>query len=143
MKEVQNTLAPGSSHRSTHGPVSTTQLVKYAGASGDFSRLHFDYPFVRQAGLENVLVHGMLTMAFTATCLSEHVGEHATVTELSGRFLAPVYAGQTVEATSTVVGSDGGRLQFELTACVGEKVVMRGTAEALLDPQVAGGMGVL
>ncbi|HLT99152.1 MAG TPA: MaoC/PaaZ C-terminal domain-containing protein [Burkholderiaceae bacterium] len=134
MKQEQKSLTPGSTHRSSHGPVTTTQLVKYAGASGDFSRLHFDYPFVREAGLEGVLVHGMLTMAFTASCLAEHVGEEGTVTELSGRFLAPVYAGQTVDTVSTVIECEGELTRFELTAQVGDKVVMRGQASALRDP---------
>lgn len=127
-------LTPGHTHTTRHGPVTTTQLVKYAGASGDFSRLHFDYPFVKSAGLEGVLVHGMLTMAFAATCLSQHVGEDGAVTELSARFLAPVYAGQTVEATSTVVARDGDVLRFELTAHVDGKPVLRGSATALAHP---------
>src|SRR5690606_28019174 len=136
MKQEQKSLTPGSTHRSSHGPVTTTQLVKYAGASGDFSRLHFDYPFVRESGLEGVLVHGMLTMAFAASCLSEHVGEQATVTELSARFLAPVLAGETIDVSTTVTAHDGDVLRFELMAHVSGKVVLRGSASALLDPIV-------
>ncbi|MGB3289324.1 MAG: MaoC/PaaZ C-terminal domain-containing protein [Burkholderiaceae bacterium] len=131
------TLAVGDTHSASHGPISTTQLVKYAGASGDFSRLHYDYPFVREAGLEGVLVHGMLTMAFAAHCLSEHMGEQATVTELSARFLAPVFAGQTVDTRSSIIDRDGDALRIELEAHVGDKVVLRGKASALLDPVAA------
>lgn len=138
MKEEKMALEPGSTHRAVHGPVSTTQLVKYAGASGDFSRLHFDYPFVKEAGLEGVLVHGMLTMAFTANCLAEHVRGQAAVTELRARFLAPVLAGQTVETTSTLLERAGDVLRFELTAHVGDKVVLSGSASALLHPAAAG-----
>lgn len=142
MKDKQMMLTPGETHRTTHGPVSTTQLVKYAGASGDFSRLHFDYPFVREAGLDGVLVHGMLTMAFAATCLAEHVGEQAAVTELSARFLAPVLAGETIDASSSVIGRDGDVLRFELAAHVGGKVVLRGSASALMDPVAGEGRGL-
>lgn len=137
MSENQTALRVGATHRASHGPVSTTQLVKYAGASGDFSRLHFDYPFVKESGLDGVLVHGMLTMAFAATCLAEHVGEQTTVTELSARFLAPVLAGQTIETVSTVVENDGGMLRIELLANVDGKVVLRGSASALKDPAAA------
>ena len=141
MKEEKPMLKPGQTHRMSNGPVSTTQLVKYAGASGDFSRLHFDYPFVREAGLEGVLVHGMLTMAFAATCLAEHVGEQATVTELSARFLAPVLAGESIDTTSSVVDRNGDVLRFELAAHVGGKVVLRGSATAMMDPAAARGQG--
>ena len=134
MTEHQVALTPGNTHKAIHGPVTTTQLVKYAGASGDFSRLHFDYPFVKEAGLEGVLVHGMLTMAFAASSLTAHVGEQATVTELSARFLAPVLAGQTVETVTTIVDREGDRLKLEIAAHVNEKVVLRGSALALLDP---------
>ncbi len=134
MSDTHTTLTPGARHHLRTGPVSTTQLVKYAGASGDFSRLHFDYPFVREAGLEGVLVHGMLTMAFAAGCLAEHVGEQAAVSELSARFLAPVFAGDTIDASSTLLKRSGNVLHFELAAHVGDKVVLRGSALALLDP---------
>lgn len=137
MKEVQMALKPGETHKSSHGPISTTQLVKYAGASGDFSRLHFDYPFVRDAGLDGVLVHGMLTMAFAATNLAAHVEGVATVTSLSSRFLAPVLAGQTIETESILMSREGDQLRFDLIAHVGDKVVLRGNATALLHPHAA------
>ena len=54
-----------------------------------------------QVGLGGVVVHGMLTMGFAASCVNEHVRELADVDEISSRFLAPLKAGDVV----TVLGS--------------------------------------
>ncbi|SHH51222.1 MaoC/PaaZ C-terminal domain-containing protein [Pollutimonas bauzanensis] len=123
-------MSVGQQRQTTHGPVSTTQLVKYAGASGDFNRIHFDYPFAREAGLEGVLAHGMLTMGFAASCLAQAIGPDALVTELSARFLAPVMAGDSVTVTVTLVGKENGALRFDLQASVGRKTVLQGKAAA-------------
>ena len=45
-------------------PVSRTQLVKYAGASGDYNPIHYDDEAARAGGLEGVIAHGMLSMGF-------------------------------------------------------------------------------
>ena len=45
-------------------PVSRTQLVKYAGSSGDFNPIHYDDEAARAGGLEGVIAHGMLSMGF-------------------------------------------------------------------------------
>ena len=57
-------FAPGSTCSLTKGPVTTVQLVMYAGASGDFNRIHYDLPFAMESGLGGVIAHGMLTMGF-------------------------------------------------------------------------------
>ena len=59
---------PGETFSIRRGPITTTQLVMYAGASGDFNRIHYDHPFAVQKGLGGVIAHGMLTMAFAASC---------------------------------------------------------------------------
>ena len=43
-------------------PVTKVQLVKYAGASGDFNLIHTDDETARRVGLEGVIAHGMLSM---------------------------------------------------------------------------------
>ncbi len=45
-------------------PVERIQLVKYAGASGDFNRIHYDEPFAKAGGFPSVIAHGMLSMGF-------------------------------------------------------------------------------
>ncbi|MBV6305826.1 hypothetical protein KVP10_13085 [Candidimonas humi] len=129
---IELAMKPGSRHEIRRGPISTTQLVKYAGASGDFNRIHFDHPFAMQAGLGGVVVHGMLTMGFAASCVNEHVRELADVDEISARFLAPLKAGDVVDLSSTVVQVDGRTLHMELLAVSDGRTVMSGKARAVL-----------
>ena len=48
----------------TKPPLTTRQLVQYAGASGDFNRIHYDEPFAKAGGFPTVIAHGMLSMGF-------------------------------------------------------------------------------
>jgi acyl dehydratase len=128
-----NPLEPGRTFYSRRGPVTTTQLVKYAGASGDFNRIHFDWPFTVEAGLKGVIAHGMLTMGFAAACLSETVGPQVFIKELSARFLSPVWVGDVVEVVATVTGvTPADEALVELEAHVGGTTVLRGKATAIM-----------
>jgi acyl dehydratase len=128
-----NALQPGNVLRIRRGPVSTTQLVKYAGASGDFNRIHFDQPFALGAGLKGVIAHGMLTMGFAASCLSEAIGPQVFLKRVSARFLSPVWVGDVVDVTATVTDKTAeGDALVELEARVGETIVLRGKATAAL-----------
>lgn len=55
-------------------PITTRQLVKYAGASGDFYEIHYDEPFAKSTGLQTVIAHGLLKCAFLGQLLSDWVG---------------------------------------------------------------------
>lgn len=131
MSETVTPLAAGDVFRLSRGPVTSTQLVMYAGASGDFNRIHFDYPFAVEVGLGGVLAHGMLTMGYAASCVVAMLGVERWVRELRARFLAPVRVGDVVESTGTVreVRADGS-VVIGLEARVGETVVLRGEAVA-------------
>jgi acyl dehydratase len=76
--------------------ITTTQLVQYAGASGDFNRLHFDHAFAVAAGMEGVIAHGMLTMGLMATALEHALQAEEKVLCLRARFIAPVRPGDQV-----------------------------------------------
>lgn len=91
------------------GPVSTTQLVMYAGASGDFNRIHYDLPFARSAGLDGVIAHGLLSMGFAAQMLSTWAGARGFVRSIDASFRAPVRPGDVVALTGIVqaVGPGG------------------------------------
>lgn len=99
-------LTPGATFTLEKGPVTTVQLVMYAGASGDFNRIHYDLPFAESAGLGGILAHGMLTMAFAGQLVSGWAGPAGVVLELSARFLHPVRPGDTVVLTGTVDAID-------------------------------------
>jgi acyl dehydratase len=79
-----------------------TQLVQYAGASGDYNPLHTDEIFTTQvAGYPSVFAHGMLTMGVTGKMLTDYVGD-ARLTKYGVRFTSQVWPGDTLHSTATV-----------------------------------------
>jgi acyl dehydratase len=79
-----------------------TQIVQYAGASGDYNPLHTDEIFTTQvAGYPSVFAHGMLTMGMTGKMLTDYVGD-ARLTKYGVRFTSQVWPGDTLDATATV-----------------------------------------
>jgi acyl dehydratase len=87
-----------------------TQIVQYAGASGDFNALHSDERYAREiGGFPGVFAHGMLTMAMTGTLVTDTFGIQNLI-RFGGRFRAQVWPGDTLTSTLTVlsVEPDGG-----------------------------------
>ena len=121
---------PGDTFSIRRGPITTTQLVMYAGASGDFNRIHYDHPFAVEKGLGGVIAHGMLTMAFAASCALEAFGPASWISRIDARFTAPVRVGDVVDVTAAVVerGLEG-QIEITLTAEVEGRVVLRGVVE--------------
>ena len=79
-----------------------TQLVMYAGASGDYNPLHTDEVFATQvAGFPGVFAHGMLTMALTGKALTDWVGDGRLRT-FGVRFRGQVWPGDSLTTTMTV-----------------------------------------
>ena len=73
-----------------------TQIVQYAGASGDYNPLHTDEIFTTQvAGYPSVFAHGMLTMGMTGKMLTDYVGD-ARLTKYGVRFTSQVWPGDTI-----------------------------------------------
>ncbi len=76
----------------------TQQLVKYAGASGDYYQIHYDQEFAKANGLPNVILHGALKNAFLGHLMTNWVGEHGTLRKLSAQYRGmdvpgtPIYA---------------------------------------------------
>ena len=86
-----------------------TQIVQYAGASGDYNPLHSDDRFTKEiAGYPSVFAHGMLTMGMTGRVLTDWFGAEALVS-YGARFVAQVWPGDRLTATATVteVRDDG------------------------------------
>lgn len=81
--------------------VTRTQIVQYAGATGDFSSLHTDEVAARAAGHAGIMAHGMLTLAATTRLVTDWFG-HEAVRTLSARFTAPVWPGDALTARATV-----------------------------------------
>src|SRR5438034_9165063 len=68
-------------------------LVRYAGASGDFNPIHTDEEFARAAGNPSVFGHGMLTAAFVGKCVTDYVGSE-NLRRFKVRFATRVWPGQ-------------------------------------------------
>ena len=119
--------------------LSRTQIVQYAGASGDFNPLHTDERFAREiAGYPGVFAHGMLTMALTGRHVTDLVGDGCLL-RFGVRFLKQVWPGYTLTSRITVVGfqetPDGPMvdLKIETANQIGE-IVASGSAAAIMDP---------
>jgi acyl dehydratase len=119
--------------------LSRTQIVQYAGASGDYNPLHSDEPFARDvAGYPGVFAHGMLTMGLTGRAITDWVGD-GRLLEFGVRFTAQVWPGDTLTSTASVqeVGDRDGvpiaRIEV-LTANQRGETVMTGSAVARLEP---------
>ena len=79
-----------------------TQLVQYAGASGDYNPLHTDEVFARGvAGYPGVFAHGMLTMGMTGRILTDWAGD-GRLLRYGVRFVKQVWPGDTLTATAEV-----------------------------------------
>ena len=76
-------------------PVTRMQLIRYAEASGDPNKIHLDDQAARQAGLDGVIAHGMLSMAFLGEYLC-WLGDPASVRRLAVRFVAMVRPGDVL-----------------------------------------------
>ena len=80
-----------------------TQIVQYAGASGDYNPLHTDEIFTTKiAGYPTVFAHGMLTMGMTGRMVTNYVGD-GRLTKYGVRFTSQVWPGDTLNSTATVI----------------------------------------
>jgi acyl dehydratase len=116
-----------------------TQLVQYAGASGDYNPLHSDEVFTTKvAGYPSVFAHGMLTMGMTGKMLTDYVGD-ARLTKYGVRFTSQVWPGDSLDSTATVkaITDKDGQKVVELdvkTVNQNGVEVLSGYAEARVDP---------
>jgi acyl dehydratase len=114
-----------------------TDLVRYAGASGDFNPIHHSDFFADQVGLPGVIAHGLLTMGTGLRVVTAWVGDPGRVRSYGVRFTKPVVVpddgeGAEVVFTAAVSAVDGARVTVSIDAvCDGQKVL--GAARAEVD----------
>lgn len=120
--------------------LSRTQIVQYAGASGDFNPIHHDETFAtKAAGYPSVFAHGMLTMGLTGRLLTDWLGD-GVLREYGVRFVKQVWPGDTLTAKGTIqsIESEGseGRVHIDLeTTNQNGEAVVKGSAIAALPAQ--------
>ena len=110
-------------------PITRADLVRYAGASGDFNPIHWNERVAKSVGLPNVIAHGMFTMATAIRVVTDWAGDPAAVVEYGVRFTRPIAvpdpdgAVLTVKGTVREVRADGA-VDVDLTATVDGQTVL-------------------
>jgi acyl dehydratase len=110
-------------------PVTRADLVRYAGASGDFNPIHWNERVATEVGLPGVIAHGMLTMGLAARAVSAWAGDPGALVEYTVRFGRPVVVpddgtGAEITVRGRVAALDAGRARVDLTVTsAGEKVL--------------------
>lgn len=120
--------------------VTRTDLVKYAGASGDFNPIHWNEAFATGVELPGVIAHGMFTMGAVVQLVTDWAGDPAAVVDFQTRFTKPVLvsdttgtsdAGATIEVTGTIgkLDAEASTARVDLTVVAGgQKVLMKAQA---------------
>ena len=115
------------------------QLVRYAGASGDFNPIHWSESAAASVGLPGVIAHGMLTMALAGRLVTDWTGDPAAVLELGVTFTRPVVVadpdGAVVELTGVVaaVDAESGTARVDIKATYqGQTVLSKARATVRL-----------
>jgi 3-hydroxybutyryl-CoA dehydratase len=113
----------------TVGPVTQTDVVRFAGAGGDFNPLHHDPEFARTAGFERPIAMGQYQAGLLAAWLTDWCGvEH--LRRFAVRFTAPVLLGDTLVLGGEVVEVENGHARLELSAVnQAGTAVLTGSAE--------------
>ncbi|CAM3693901.1 MaoC family dehydratase [Nocardiopsis rhodophaea] len=116
-------------------PVRRLDLVRYAGASGDFNPIHWNERVAKSVGLPNVIAHGMFTMAEAGRLVTDWVGDPGALVEYGVKFSAPVVVPDDDEGAELTVSGvvkekrDDNQVVIALTArSGGAKVLVRANA---------------
>jgi acyl dehydratase len=128
-------LAVGTEIPAQEFVVTRADLVRYAGASGDFNPIHWNQRFATSVGLPDVIAHGMLTMALAGRALTSWAGDPAALVEYGVRFTRPVVVpddetGARLQVTGRVAEKrDDGTVRVDVTATSGgDKVLSQARA---------------
>ena len=115
------TWEPGHEFAAQTYRVTRADLVRYAGASGDFNPVHWNDRIATSVGLPGVIAHGMYTLALASRAVMGWVGGSAAVESFGARFTKPVVVpdddqGTVLVVSGVVVSADDDRVTIEVTA---------------------------
>ncbi|KRE84018.1 MaoC family dehydratase [Arthrobacter sp. Soil764] len=140
MSPTFNELSAGQDIGSRTIEVTRTDLVKYAGASGDFNPIHWNEAFATGVELPGVIAHGMFTMGSAVQLVTDWAGDPGAVVDFQTRFTKPVLVtdttgtpepGATIEVSGTIgkLDADAGTARVDLAVVsAGQKVLMKAQA---------------
>ena len=120
--------------------VDRANLVRYAGASGDFNPIHWSQQTAQAAGLPDVIAHGMLTMALAVRVVTDWIGDPGALLSYGVRFTRPVVVEHGIpsqlEVSGTIrsVDTEARTAEVQLSATVaGQPVLIKARATVRLD----------
>ncbi|MBB5154708.1 MaoC family dehydratase [Saccharopolyspora phatthalungensis] len=122
-------------------PLTRADLVRYAGASGDFNPIHWNERFATEVGLPDVIAHGMLTMAVAGRLISRWTGDPGAILHYGVRFTRPVVVpddgtGALVEVTGKIATkNDDGTVKVNITARSADQGVLGGATAIVRLPE--------
>src|SRR5664279_4190751 len=110
-------------------PIHRVDLIRYAGASGDFNIIHWNERVATSVGLPNVIAHGMFTMALAVRVVTDWARDPGAVVEYGVRFTRPIAVPDPGGAVMHVAGTvrdvrDDGLVEVDLTATVDGQTVL-------------------
>ncbi len=111
--------------------IQRADLVRYAGASGDFNPIHWNQEWATSVGLPGVIAHGMFSMAVAARLISAFAGDPAAIKRLRVRFSAMIQPDQTLTVAGEVAAVDGKQVSVRFWGEdeAGNRVLSKGEAE--------------
>lgn len=119
--------------------ITRADLIRYAGASGDFNVIHWNERVATEVGLPNVIAHGMLTMGLSINVVTDWLDDPARLLSYGCRFTRPVVVpdddrGAELVVTASVSEVSDGQAVIGIRAeCDGVTVLGKATATVRLD----------
>jgi acyl dehydratase len=112
-----DSVAPGMELGETvFGPIERADIVRYAGASGDFNPIHTDEEYARATGAPTIFAMGMLPAGYLAHALSDWFGGPDLIRRFKIRFTTRVWPGDELACTGRVLEMNGALVRIEIEA---------------------------
>jgi acyl dehydratase len=92
----------------------TRQLVRYAGAQGDFYEIHYDQDYAKSVGLPGVILHGLLKAAFLGQLVTDWIGDEATLKTFEVSYRGIDQPGRPYRCRGRVTRVDGKDVEVEV-----------------------------
>jgi acyl dehydratase len=124
-------VTPGEALPVLDHPIHRIDLVRYAGASGDFNPIHWSDEWATSVGLPGVIAHGMYSMAVAARAISSFAGDPGAIKRLRVRFSAMIRPEQTLIVGGEVAAVEGKQVSVRFWGEDedGNRVLSKGEAE--------------